>query len=96
MPTLGGQRATFLERSTTMLEKSVSRRLALGRVNKKKAKQRITINIWDFAGQQVYYATHSFFLSEWSIYLLVFNLVESEKNTDMYIDYWLQSIRVGP
>lgn len=29
----------------------------------------ITYSCWDFAGQEVYYLTHQFFLSERSIYL---------------------------
>ncbi|XP_053379025.1 uncharacterized protein LOC123529642 isoform X2 [Mercenaria mercenaria] len=34
----------------------------------------IDINIWDFGGQFVYYATHQIFHSKNAIYLLVFNL----------------------
>eukprot|EP01088_Endostelium_zonatum_P017644 TRINITY_DN530_c1_g1_i2.p1 TRINITY_DN530_c1_g1~~TRINITY_DN530_c1_g1_i2.p1 ORF type:complete len:1951 (-),score=435.72 TRINITY_DN530_c1_g1_i2:123-5267(-) len=45
---------------------------------------------WDFAGQEVYYATHSFFLSVRSIYLVIFNLCETPETNR--IEYWLQSI----
>ncbi|XP_038061122.1 uncharacterized protein LOC119731909 [Patiria miniata] len=33
-----------------------------------------TLNIWDFAGQDLYYTTHQTFLSSRAIYLVVFNL----------------------
>jgi len=45
---------------------------------------------WDFAGQEVYYSTHGFFLSQRAVYILVFNLLKSlEENK---IEFWLQSI----
>ena len=50
----------------------------------------INFSCWDFAGQEVYYATHSFFLSQRAIYILVFNLLEPEETNQ--IEYWLQSI----
>lgn len=34
----------------------------------------IDLDLWDFAGQHVYYASHSVFLSQHAIYLLVCNL----------------------
>lgn len=40
--------------------------------------ERITFNAWDFAGQEVYYATHSFFLSPQAIYIIVFNMLDDE------------------
>ncbi len=40
--------------------------------------------------QEVYYATHGFFLSNRAIYLLIFNMLESEEESQ--IEYWLQSI----
>jgi len=40
--------------------------------------------------QEVYYATHGFFLTKRAIYLLIFNLLESEEESQ--IEYWLQSI----
>jgi hypothetical protein len=51
----------------------------------KPKKQEIELSVWDFAGQgmnflwfayqaEIYYATHQFFMSKRSIYLLVWNL----------------------
>jgi len=52
-------------------------------------KGEIIFNIWDFAGQEVYYATHQFFLSNRAIYLVVFNIMDENL---CKVDYWLKSI----
>ncbi|XP_068754011.1 uncharacterized protein [Montipora capricornis] len=41
-----------------------------------KTKEKI-LTLWDFAGQQVYYAAHSVFLSQRAVYVLVYNLNEN-------------------
>lgn len=38
--------------------------------------QEVTLDIWDFAGQAVYYTTHQVFLSSRAIYVIVFNMCE--------------------
>jgi GTPase SAR1 family protein len=43
------------------------------------------VNIWDFGGQEIYHATHQFFLTKRSLYLLVAD--ERKDDTDFY--YWL-------
>ena len=43
------------------------------------------MNIWDFGGQEVYHATHQFFLSSRSLYVL---LADGRKEEPL--DYWLQ------
>lgn len=49
-----------------------------------------TVNIWDFGGQEIYYATHQFFLTKRSLYLLVWN---ARKDEDIIsFDYWLNVI----
>jgi Leucine-rich repeat (LRR) protein/GTPase SAR1 family protein len=53
-------------------------------------KENVTLTTWDFAGQEVYYTTHQFFLSEHSIYLLCWNMTEPEEKSR--IEYWLRSI----
>jgi internalin A len=46
---------------------------------------RFKVNVWDFGGQEIYHATHQFFLTERSLYVLV---VDTRKeDTDFY--YWL-------
>jgi len=49
----------------------------------------VKIANWDFAGQEIYYATHQLFLSERSVFLIVFNLASPMHN---YIKFWLESV----
>lgn len=49
------------------------------------------LNIWDFGGQEIYHSTHQFFLTERSLYLLVWDaLAEDEYGR---IAYWLKTIQ---
>lgn len=50
------------------------------------------VNFWDFGGQEIYHATHQFFLTKRSLYLLVW---EARKDLDLLgFDYWLNTIKV--
>ena len=40
----------------------------------------MTLDLWDFAGQQLYYASHPVFLSPRAVYMLVYNLSKGLKN----------------
>lgn len=66
---------------------------------------KMVLNIWDFAGKEVYYTTHQVFLTSRAVYLIVFNLTdnleevypESEDDPEKistleYIDFWMRSI----
>lgn len=48
------------------------------------------VNIWDFGGQQIYHATHQFFLSKRSLYALVADA--RKEDTDFY--YWLNVVEL--
>ena len=48
------------------------------------------INLWDFGGQDIYHATHQFFLTKRSIYVLVHD--NREGKTDFY--YWLRLVEL--
>ncbi|MEZ4886777.1 MAG: COR domain-containing protein [Chitinophagales bacterium] len=48
------------------------------------------LNIWDFGGQEIYHATHQFFLTKRAIYLLVTEPRKEDKHEDFY--YWLNII----
>eukprot|EP00005_Dracoamoeba_jomungandri_P014137 CAMPEP_0174277974 /NCGR_PEP_ID=MMETSP0439-20130205/61221_1 /TAXON_ID=0 /ORGANISM="Stereomyxa ramosa, Strain Chinc5" /LENGTH=1598 /DNA_ID=CAMNT_0015370339 /DNA_START=1040 /DNA_END=5837 /DNA_ORIENTATION=- len=52
----------------------------------------LQVGCWDFAGQELYYSTHAFFLSKRSVFLLLFNLAEDLEYTKRRVDYWLASI----
>ena len=44
------------------------------------------VNIWDFGGQEIYHATHQFFLTRRSVYLLV----TDDRKEDTDFNWWLQ------
>ena len=48
------------------------------------------VNIWDFGGQEIYHATHQFFLTERAVYALVTD--SRQGNTDFY--FWLNVIQL--
>jgi Leucine-rich repeat (LRR) protein len=47
-------------------------------------------NIWDFGGQEIYHATHQFFLTKRSLYAIVVDT--RQDNTDLY--YWLNVVQL--
>ena len=53
--------------------------------------QSVRLNVWDFGGQEIMHATHQFFLTKRSLYLLVVDarLGEAENR----IEYWLKIIQ---
>ena len=48
-------------------------------------------SIWDFAGEEEYYATHQCFLSQCSLYLLLFNLKHGDKGVEE-LRMWLNNL----
>ncbi|RCJ23846.1 hypothetical protein A6770_28940 [Nostoc minutum NIES-26] len=48
------------------------------------------VNIWDFGGQEMYHATHQFFLTKRSLYVLVADT--RKEDTDFY--YWLNIVEL--
>ncbi len=54
-------------------------------------KDGITAHLWDFAGQDITHATHQFFLTRRSLYLLV--LEGRQDSQDRDAEYWLRLIR---
>jgi internalin A len=51
----------------------------------------ITVNIWDFGGQEIMHATHQFFLTKRSLYILVLDArLTQEENR---VEYWLKIIQ---
>lgn len=60
----------------------------------------ITLNSWDFGGQEIYHATHRFFLSTRALYLLIWDKRSSEdaqknpeKEDNFNFTYWLDYIQ---
>jgi len=49
--------------------------------------KQIRVNIWDFGGQEIQHATHQFFLSKRSLYVLVLDGRKDERT-----EYWLRHV----
>lgn len=56
------------------------------------SKTEMSLNVWDFGGQEIYHATHQFFLTQRSLYILVWDARQEEEYGR--IDYWLKTIRI--
>jgi internalin A len=50
----------------------------------------VRLNVWDFGGQEIMHATHQFFLTKRSLYLLVIDSRQNERQSR--IGYWLRMI----
>ena len=50
----------------------------------------VRLNVWDFGGQEIMHATHQFFLTQRSLYILVLNGREGGEDADA--EYWLKLI----
>ncbi|TVP67596.1 MAG: GTPase, partial [Nodularia sp. (in: Bacteria)] len=48
------------------------------------------VNIWDFGGQEIYHATHQFFLTKRSLYALV----ADNRKEDTNFNYWLNVVEL--
>ncbi len=51
-------------------------------------KDQFNVNIWDFGGQEIYHATHQFFLTRRSLYIV---LADNRKE-DTDFNYWLEVV----
>lgn len=54
-------------------------------------KNEVRFHIWDFGGQEIQHATHQFFLTERSLYLVVLNGRAGAEDDDA--EYWLKFIK---
>src|SRR5947209_8497464 len=52
--------------------------------------EEVRLHVWDFGGQEIMHATHQFFLTERSLYLVVLNGREGGEDAD--VEYWLKMI----
>jgi internalin A len=53
------------------------------------------LNVWDFGGQQIYHATHQFFLTRSSLYILLDDTRKDHKSAnDEGFKYWLEVIEL--
>ena len=54
-------------------------------------RSRTNLNVWDFGGQEIMHATHQFFLTKRSLYLLVLDSRLSQEENR--VEYWLKIIQ---
>ena len=55
----------------------------------------LTLHLWDFGGQEIYHATHQFFLTKRSLYVLVDDTRKDDKTVnDASFNYWLQLVKL--
>jgi internalin A len=52
--------------------------------------EEITLHVWDFGGQEIMHATHQFFLTERSLYIVVLNGRQGQEDAES--EYWLRLI----
>nr|CAH7742533.1 unnamed protein product [Callosobruchus chinensis] len=52
----------------------------------------VTFRTWDFGGQKEYYATHQYFLSKRSLYLVVWRIIDGHKGINEILQ-WLVNIQ---
>ena len=68
-------------------------RLELGEIEIKyqgKYKDIVRVNVWDFGGQEIMHATHQFFLTKRSVYILVLDARRGEQESRL--EYWLKLV----
>lgn len=53
--------------------------------------RKLRLHVWDFGGQEIMHATHQFFLTMRSLYLLVLNGRQGREDADA--EYWLNMIK---
>ncbi len=53
-----------------------------------------SVNIWDFAGQEINYGTHQFFLTKNSLYVLVWRSRVDDPSNRFGLEYWLNIIQL--
>ena len=76
-------------------EEETTRGIAIYRHEFPYKNRRFRLNVWDFGGQQIYHATHQFFLTHRSLYVLVDDTRRDYKAvSDEGFKYWLELIDV--
>ena len=53
----------------------------------------VNATVYDFAGQDIYYSSHQFFLASESIYLIIWNVLDRFEESK--IEYWLESVKAS-
>jgi internalin A len=70
---------------------NMTRGIAITQWSVTTGKDTVRLNVWDFGGQEIQHATHQFFLTERSLYLVVLNGRAGAEDDDA--EYWLKFIK---
>ena len=65
-------------------------KLKKGTIPKFPDQTELLLDVWDFAGQEVYYSTHQMFISRRSVFVLLWNITKDPEKSRLR--YWLQSM----
>ncbi|XP_069485312.1 leucine-rich repeat serine/threonine-protein kinase 2 [Ambystoma mexicanum] len=60
--------------------------------SKQNTKKELTLNVWDFAGQEEFYSTHPHFMTQRALYLVVYDVSKGTAEVDL-IKPWLFNIK---
>ena len=58
----------------------------------RRSKGQVIFRTWDFGGQREYYATHQYFLTPRSLYLVVWSIIDGERGVESLLQ-WLINIQ---
>lgn len=58
-----------------------------------RGKDNVKLHVWDFGGQEIMHATHKFFITRRSAYVLVIDPRVEDKYGSSELEYWLKLIR---
>lgn len=53
----------------------------------------IDVHIWDFGGQEIMHATHKFFMTQNSVYVVVVTPREEDRHGETELSYWLKLVQ---
>ncbi|KAB7496364.1 Leucine-rich repeat serine/threonine-protein kinase 1 [Armadillidium nasatum] len=91
-PVENGNKNKIQEQPKEQLCQLLESILVIGFMRRKFEVKVIMVPTWDFGGQKEYYATHQYFLSKRSLYLVVWNICDGEKGVEEILQ-WLVNIQ---
>jgi len=84
--------STFYQHQNRSLETKQNGNRNIKQNEEKKVKDdHVELSTWDFAGQNDYYSTHHYFLSNRSIFLVIYRMDQGIKGLES-LDFWFKSL----
>jgi len=82
---------THIWKSSTLNQQFITKPNGNRNEEKKDKDDHVEFSTWDFAGQHDYYNTHHYFLSNRSIFLVLYRMDQGMKGLES-LDFWLKSL----